>query len=288
MAYIGKLRTEVSEDLTPQLGGDLDLNGNSIEGVSAAEMGYLDGVTSDIQTQLGGKVDDSQVLTNVPVNALFTDTDTTTTLSVAANILTYTDEDGLATNIDLSLYLDDTNAAYITAGSLDGTSGVATFTRSDATSFDVNMSAFLDDTKLTDAEIGAMGYIKIDTNTQVTVNNTLTSTSTTEALSAKQGKVLQDNKVANTRVLTDVPSGALFTDTDTTYSAGSGMVLSGTEFSVGELSEGKTINNINNINTNTTTVINSDRNHILIGDITVSGSATWNITGTGELHIITF
>ena len=88
MAYIGKLRTEVSEDLTPQLGGDLDLNGNSIEGVSAAEMGYLDGVTSDIQTQLGGKVDDSQVLTNVPVNALFTDTIYTHPATHPASMLT--------------------------------------------------------------------------------------------------------------------------------------------------------------------------------------------------------
>jgi len=191
--------------------------------------------TTGLQTALDGKVDDSQVLTNVPTGALFTDTETTTTLSVAANILKYTDEVGGVTNIDLSLYLDDTNAAWITAGSLNGTTGVATFTRSDSTSFDVNMAAFLDDTKLTDAEIGAMGYIKVDTNTQltdaeigamgyikvdtntqVTVNNTLTSTSTSEALSAKQGKVLQDGKVANSRVLTDVPAGAVFTDT--TYS----------------------------------------------------------------------
>ena len=141
-----------------------------------------------------------------------TDTDTTTTLSVAANILTYTDEDGLATNIDLSLYLDDTNAAYIASGSLNGSTGVATFTRSDATSFDVNMSAFLDDTT-------------------VTVNNTLTSTSTTEALSAAQGKalntrvLLNDAKVSNVDhplVQTAVPVGALFTDTDTTYSVGDG------------------------------------------------------------------
>ncbi len=158
--------------------------------VSQTEAGYLDGVTSAIQTQLDGKVDDSQVLTNVPSGAVFTDTETTTSLSVAANILTYTDELGAGTNIDLSLYLDDTNAAYITSGSLNGTTGVATFTRSDSTSFDVNMSAFLDDTKLTDAEIAAMGYIKVDT--QVTVNNTLTSTSTTEALSAAQGKALKD------------------------------------------------------------------------------------------------
>jgi len=136
-----------------------------------------------------------------------TDTDTTTTLSVAANILTYTDEDGLATNIDLSLYLDDTNAAYIASGSLNGSTGVATFTRSDATSFDVNMSAFLDDTT-------------------VTVNNTLTSTSTTEALSAAQGKalntrvLLNDAKVSNVDhplVETAVPVGALFTDTIYTH-----------------------------------------------------------------------
>ena len=136
-----------------------------------------------------------------------TDTDTTTTLSVAANILTYTDEDGLATNIDLSLYLDDTNAAYIASGSLNGSTGVATFTRSDATSFDVNMSAFLDDTT-------------------VTVNNTLTSTSTTEALSAAQGKalntrvLLNDAKVSNVAhplVETAVPVGALFTDTIYTH-----------------------------------------------------------------------
>ena len=138
-----------------------------------------------------------------------TDTDTTTTLSVAANILTYTDEDGLATNIDLSLYLDDTNAAYIASGSLNGSTGVATFTRSDATSFDVNMSAFLDDTT-------------------VTVNNTLTSTSTTEALSAAQGKalntrvLLNDAKVSNVAhplVETAVPVGALFTDTIYTHPA---------------------------------------------------------------------
>jgi len=43
------------EDTTPQLGGDLDMNGNNIEGVTPTEMGYLSGVTSAIQTQLNGK-----------------------------------------------------------------------------------------------------------------------------------------------------------------------------------------------------------------------------------------
>jgi hypothetical protein len=67
----------------------------------------------------------------------------------------------------------------------------------------------VDDTQvLTDVPANALF-----TDTQVNVNDTLTSTSTTEALSAKQGKVLQDSKVDNSRVLTDVPANALFTDT---------------------------------------------------------------------------
>lgn len=43
------------EDLTPQLGGDLDMNGNEIAGANATEVGYLAGVTSAIQTQLDAK-----------------------------------------------------------------------------------------------------------------------------------------------------------------------------------------------------------------------------------------
>jgi len=99
--------------------------------------------------------------------------ETVTSLSISTNILTFTDENGTDTDIDLSLYLDDTNLAYIASGTLNGGTGIATFTRSDATEFTVDLSALLDDTS-------------------VTVNNTLTSTSTTEALSANQGKTLKD------------------------------------------------------------------------------------------------
>jgi hypothetical protein len=60
----------------------------------------------------------------------------------------------------------------------------------------------------------------LDNTTSVTVNDTLTSTSTTEALSANQGKTLMDGKPDNSRLLTDVPSSAVFTDT--TYSVGDG------------------------------------------------------------------
>ena len=227
-AYVNGIKLQNSIDFTYTDGVNLVLSEASelddeitvimIGPIALANVGWSSisskpAVILNIQSELDDKVDDTQVLTDVPVNAVFTDTETTTSLSVAANILKYTDEVGTETNIDLSLYLDDTNAAYISSGTLNSTTGVATFTRSDSTSFDVDMSAFFDDTQLSDADIAAMGYIKVDTNTQVIVNDTLTSTSTTEALSAKQGKVLQDSKVDNSRVLTDVPANAVFTDT---------------------------------------------------------------------------
>ena len=63
--------------------GDLDVKNNKIKQVaqindiSDIELAHLKGTTSAIQTQLNGKVDDGQVLTNVPANAKFTDTLTT-------------------------------------------------------------------------------------------------------------------------------------------------------------------------------------------------------------------
>ena len=117
-------------------------------------------------------VDHPLVETAVPVGAVFTDTETTTSIAIAANVLTYTDEAGINTDIDLSLYLDDTNLARLTSGTLNATTGLATFSRDDSSTFTIDFSSLLDDTT-------------------VTVNNTLTSTSTTEALSAAQGKELK-------------------------------------------------------------------------------------------------
>lgn len=70
--------------------------------------------------------------------------ETTTTLALASNILTYTNEDGVQTNIDLSLYLDDTNLARIVSGSLNPTTGIVTFTRDDSSTFDIDFSPLLD------------------------------------------------------------------------------------------------------------------------------------------------
>lgn len=97
--------------------------------------------------------------------------ETLTSISIASNVLTYTDENGTDTDIDLDLYLDDTNLSRITSGTVDGTTGIATFTRSDNTTFTVDMSDFLDG---------------------ITLNNTLTSTSTSQALTANMGRVLKE------------------------------------------------------------------------------------------------
>ena len=167
------------------------INGTSILGAgqdltistTGAEWGNITGTLST-QTDLQNALNLKQ---NILSEGAFVDGDktkldsalqseTNTSLSINANVLTYTDELGATTDIDLSLYLDDTNLARLVSGTLDGTTGIATFARDDATTFTVDMSALLDDT-------------------QVTVNNTLTSTSTTEALSANQGKVLDDTKI---------------------------------------------------------------------------------------------
>jgi hypothetical protein len=71
--------------------------------------------------------------------------ETTTSLSIASNVLTYTDEDGVATEIDLNLYLDDTNLARLTSGTMNPKTYIATFTRDDGSTFDVDFSAVLHD-----------------------------------------------------------------------------------------------------------------------------------------------
>jgi hypothetical protein len=110
---------------------------------------------------------DQHVLNNAKVSNV---AETLTSLGLASNILKYTDENGNITNLDLSLYLDDTNLARLTSGTLEASNGLATFIRDDGSKFTIDMSALLD---------------------AITLNNTLTSSSTTEGLTAAQGKVLK-------------------------------------------------------------------------------------------------
>lgn len=85
--------------------------------------------------------------------------ETTTSLSLASNILTFTDENGIVTNIDLSLYLDDTNLARITSGVLNPTTGVVTFTRDDSSTFTIDMSSLLDDQNASEVPVTPTGNL---------------------------------------------------------------------------------------------------------------------------------
>ena len=102
--------------------------------------------------------------------------ETNTSLSLAANVLTYTDEAGNDTALDLSLYLDDTNLARIIEGTLDGETGIATFERDDSTTFTVDFSPLFDDTNLAritsaafDTGTGTITFTRDDAS-DVTVN----------------------------------------------------------------------------------------------------------------------
>jgi hypothetical protein len=181
--------TEIS-NLTEGEGAQLENIGSTT--ISANQWGYLGALTTDVQTELDklqtlttGEVDQLENIGSTTISPTQwgylgaatgaitnTNTETTTVLSLpGGNVLRYVDEDGNTTNLDISSYLDDTNLARLTSGSLNGSTGVATFTRDDSSTFTIDMSAFLD---------------------AITLNNTLTSTSTSEGLTAAQGKALKD------------------------------------------------------------------------------------------------
>jgi len=128
--------------------------------------------------------------------------ETLTSLAIAGNVLTYTDEDGNTTNIDLSLYLDDTNLARLVSGSLNGTTGIATFTRDDATTFTIDFSPLFDDTNLSRI------------NSATFANGTLTLTrddASTAATVSLDGRYLQDLSGLTTDNLTEGSTNLYYT-----------------------------------------------------------------------------
>jgi hypothetical protein len=166
-------------------GRDVAVDGAKLDGIATSANNYsLPKATANdvggIRVGANLSIDTLGILSSTDTN-----TETTTTLSVNANTLTYTDEVGGTTNIDLSLYIDDTNLARLTSGTLNGTTGVATFTRDDSTTFTLDLSGLLD----------------TDTNTWRGIQDNLTSTSTTDSLSANQGKWLKDNVVLTSHIL---------------------------------------------------------------------------------------
>jgi len=130
--------------------------------------------------------------------------ETLTSLGIAGNVLTYTDEDGNTTNIDLSLYLDDTNLARLVSGTLNGTTGIATFTRDDATTFTIDFSPLFDDTNL--SRINSATF----TNGTLTLTRDDASTAATVSL---DGRYLQDLSGLTTDNLSEGSTNLYYTQT---------------------------------------------------------------------------
>jgi hypothetical protein len=149
--------------------------------------------------------------------------ETLTSLSIASNILTYTDEDGNETDIDLSLYLDDTNLARITSGSV-ASDGVATFTRDDATTFTINFSTLFDDTNLariTSVSTASDGTVTFTRNDATSFTSDFsifldaTNTYVSSGSVSSDGDTLTLTLSDSSTVAIDVST--LNIDTDTTY-----------------------------------------------------------------------
>lgn len=69
---------------------------------------------------------------------------TSLSFNAGTNILSFVDEAGSTTNLDLSLFLDDTNLSRISSGVLNSANGICTFTRDDNSTFDVDFSSLND------------------------------------------------------------------------------------------------------------------------------------------------
>ena len=221
---------------------------------------------------LNGKVDNSRVQTDVPQNALFTDTVYTHPAAHAISQIT-----GLQAALDGKLSTSHEAANVGSANVAFGAFNLNTRTLTLQNSAGVTSVLSVDNggnlntgatgvittvllaawapllLKLTDSggtvrnlEASVTGTLVWNGSTLVDLTylssnfSTTSSINTSLALKANDAAVATGfagiqvqlaGKVDDSQVLTNVPSGAVFTDTNTTYTAGAGLFLSGTTFS---------------------------------------------------------
>jgi hypothetical protein len=132
-----------------------------------------------------------------------------TTLSLASNTLTYTNEDGVVTNISLSPYIDDTNLARLTSGTLNTSTGVATFTRDDTTTFTVDLS------NLQDPHPTGDGNLHVPATSTTNNGKYLQAGSTAGSLSWTDVDALPSQTLQNGKYLTTNGSAASWAALDT-------------------------------------------------------------------------
>lgn len=148
-ARIGGQWVSLSEFIADHSGLNLD-DGTNPHGTTKADVG-LSQVPNVDATNRANHTGTQLASTISDFNSAVQAAETTTSISLNANILTYTDEDGTDTDIDLSIYLDDTNLARIVSGTIDPVTNIATFTRDDSSTFTVDFSSLNDQTAINTA-----------------------------------------------------------------------------------------------------------------------------------------
>ena len=161
----------VVEDTSPQLGGTLDLNGQNIstgsETISPTELGRIDGVTSNVQTQLDGKAASSHTHTASDITDF--DTEVSNNTDVVANTakVSYTDAAKVAT---IETNADVTDTANVTAAGALMDSEVTNL--ADVKAFDTTDYATAAQGALADTATQPADIANFETSTQLNTRDT--------------------------------------------------------------------------------------------------------------------
>jgi len=102
-----------------------------------------------------------------------------TALSIANNVLSYVDENGTTTTINLAGYLDNTTNT-VSSGTVNSSTGIATFTRQDSTTFTLDLSTLLDNQIASDVPYTNITSGLSATNVQSALDEIVNNTKTGE------------------------------------------------------------------------------------------------------------
>jgi hypothetical protein len=317
-------KLDASHDMTLTLAGDASGSatftnmGNATLTVAVADDSHNHTIANvdGLQAALDGKVDDSQVLTNVPAGAVFTDTvyshpayagddfsvDTgaLTGATVVSDIDINVTTDGLGHVTDANATVATRNLTLANLG-YTGATNANYYTHPSYAGDDINLDtgALSGATVISDLDFNvttdALGHVTDANATYSTRNLTLSNlgAGSLASLSSVGAAQITDNSVgaaelnvsgngSTSQYLRADGDGSFTwatpTDTNTTYSAGSGLDLSGTTFSI----EPDLRDNIDYIGKDSGDylqfVVNSYHRHV------VNGAERMRIESDGDLH----
>jgi hypothetical protein len=143
--------------LAQQAALDLKYDASNPNGYETpAQLNTRDTANRDRSNHTGTQ--DASTITGLPAVVAANETLTSLSFNSGTSVLTYTPESGTPTNIDLSLFLDNTDLTVV-SGVLDANTGIATFTRNDNSTFTLDLSSLLDNQDASEVPSNASGNL---------------------------------------------------------------------------------------------------------------------------------